>query len=698
MKPVRIAKYSAIVLFIVLILVAAFAAAFIYFFPKETLKSIIVQTLKDSLSRPVTIGAIDYSIRGIQITDLYIYDTDKEKPFIAHSKDAAIRFQLTPLLQKQFIINYIALNDAVIHILYYTENKQITSNIEKLLKELLSKEKSSITTQIKLLSLNNTTIILENPPENLKPLEGKYSIDTNIEINDDILELKNLSIILPQNRGKISGDCSITITSNYKIHGDFNLRDCNLLWVYSWRKNLSQILPYRVFSGTIDNLNITKSAIQGTVTGSCKLSNNSMLNLSNAFTNINLHKGTVSLTNVKGKIDNSTFVINQLLFTFNGDINNIKVNDASITIQEIAPLLGNIDLSDIAGEIKGNFEYKNNIIDADVTLSNIVIGQKDTILSLKETSILIKNNQFKKDGIVATVYSVPCVLSVATADSSFEKFTVNIEADEVDLNKIISKQSEKLEQPQKPKKEIHIPYELSGKCIIQKLYKDNLVIEKINCNYTMSKNIIALPSFSAKVFGGDVSGRSVITLSPDNPQITLVAKFNNVRLQNISSYLQEYENRIFGNISGQMQVTIVPKEPIIDRITGKVEVSIENGKLANTGLQNGLSIWLQDLKYKLSNLEFQKIYGNFNLNGPVITINSFIFNAPEIRLKLNGQYNRHDESDVAISLEFSTNFIQDLPNPALLQLAKYKKGRWYIIPFTAQGKDIFEGKNIKQVQ
>jgi Uncharacterized protein involved in outer membrane biogenesis len=201
-KPARVAKYSAIVLFIVLILVAAFAAAFIYFFPKETLKSIIVQTLKDSLNRPVTIGAIDYSIRGIQITDLYIYDTDKEKPFIAYSKDAAIRFQLTPLLQKQFIINYIALNDAVIHILYYTENKQITSNIEKLLKELLSKEKSSITTQIKSISLNNTTIILENPPENLKPLEGKYSIDTNIALNDDILELKNLSIILPQTEGK----------------------------------------------------------------------------------------------------------------------------------------------------------------------------------------------------------------------------------------------------------------------------------------------------------------------------------------------------------------------------------------------------------------------------------------------------------------------------------------------------------------
>lgn len=651
--------------------------------------------MQDALHRPVKIEAIDYSIKGVQLTELYIFDTDKNKPFIAHSKDAAIRFQLLPLLQKQFIINHISLNDAVINILYYTENKVITSNLEKLIKELLLSEKSSITTEIKSLSFNNTTIILENPPKELKPLEGTYSIDTNVELNDEEIELKNLSIILPQNRGKISGDCSIKTSKDFSIHGNVSLHSCDLLWVYRWGNNLETILPYRIFTGTVNNLVITKNNVQGTVTGSCKLSNNSMLFVSNLFCIVNIIKETVTITNAKGKIENSTFVVNQLLFNFGGDIKNIKVSDASIKIREIAPLLGKIDISDIAGEINGNLEYKNNAIDADVTLSNISIGQKDTIVTLKETSLIVKNNQFKKDGIQATVYSVPCVISVATVDSSLEKFTVNIEAEEVDLNKMLT---EKPDQSGKSKKEINIPYELSGKLVLQKLQKDQLVIEKINCNYTMSKNIIALSSFTAKVFGGDVVGRSVITLSQDNPQISLVAKFNNVRLQNITAYLQEYDNRLFGNVSGQLQVTIVPKDPVIDRITGKVEITVENGKLANTGLQNGLSIWLQDLKYKLANLEFQKIYGNFNLNGPAVTINSFIFNAPEIRLKLNGQYNRHDESDVAISLEFSSNFIQDLPNPALLQLSKYKKGRWYIIPFRAQGKDIFDGKNIKQVQ
>ena len=153
MKPAKIVKYSAIVLSIVLFVIAALMAAFIYLFPREMLKSIIVETLQKSLNRPVSIGTIDYSLRGIQITDLYIYDTDKDKPFIAHAKDSAIRFQLLPLLQKQFIINYIYLNNGAIHIIYYTENKIFTSNLAKLINELLAKEESSIQTQIKSIAI-----------------------------------------------------------------------------------------------------------------------------------------------------------------------------------------------------------------------------------------------------------------------------------------------------------------------------------------------------------------------------------------------------------------------------------------------------------------------------------------------------------------------------------------------------------------
>lgn len=697
MKPAKIVKYSAIVLSIVLFVIAALMAAFVYLFPRELLKSIIVETLQKSLNRPVSIGTIDYSLRGIQITDLYIYDTDNNKPFIAHAKDSAIRFQLLPLLQKQFVINYIYLNNGAIHIIYYTENKIFTSNLAKLIHELLAKEESSIQTQIESIAIENTAIILENPPGVLKPLEGRYSISTLCKLNESTIDLHNLSITMPQNRGKVTGDCAISKKGNFSIRGDVVLHACDLLWVYGWsRHDLASILPYRIFSGTVSNLLITTHHVQGTATGSCKLASNAMIYITNGFCNVDIDKKKVAIANVKGKVENSTFVLNQLIFNFDGDIQSIKVTDADIKLREIAPLLGNIDISSINADITGNASYTGKMIDADVTVSNVTIGKNGTILSINDkVTLIIKNNQCKKDAIPAQVYSIPCVLSIATVDTSFKKFIINAEIQELNLN---APAITNIPGTGKSKKEIAIPVELSGKITIHTLIKDKLAINNINCSYIMSRNIISIPSFTAKIFGGDIAGRSIITLHPENPQINLVATFNTIRLQNISSYVEKYENRLFGNASGQLQVTIVPKEPLLDRIIGKIEFTIDNGKLANTGLQNGLSIWLADLKYKLSNLEFQKIYGNFHLNGPAITINSFIFNAPAIRIKLNGKYHRHDESDIDIALEFSSQFIQDLPNPTLLQLAKYKKGRWYIIPFKAKGTDILNGKNIKQVQ
>jgi hypothetical protein len=74
-----------------------------------------------------------------------------------------------------------------------------------------------------------------------------------------------------------------------------------------------------------------------------------------------------------------------------------------------------------------------------------------------------------------------------------------------------------------------------------------------------------------------------------------------------------------------------------------------------------------------------------------------VFNAPDVRLRVDGQLTRELEGDVRIDLEFTRTFIQDLPNPVFLQLSKYKKDRWYVIPFRSRGKDITDSKNLKRL-
>jgi hypothetical protein len=59
---------------------------------------------------------------------------------------------------------------------------------------------------------------------------------------------------------------------------------------------------------------------------------------------------------------------------------------------------------------------------------------------------------------------------------------------------------------------------------------------------------------------------------------------------------------------------------------------------------------------------------------------------------------QHDlQGDLKIDLQFNRNFIIDLPNPAFIQLAKYKKGGWYSIPFEVRGKDITDSKNMRRL-
>jgi hypothetical protein len=184
------------------------------------------------------------------------------------------------------------------------------------------------------------------------------------------------------------------------------------------------------------------------------------------------------------------------------------------------------------------------------------------------------------------------------------------------------------------------------------------------------------------------SGKGSIDYSRNYPYLELSSSFSDIKMQNIANLSDKFKNRFFGIAAGNAEIGIKldKDEDITKSLKGKIEFNVVKGKLVDTGIQNGLGIWLSGLKDKLKDLEFNKIY-----------INSFLFDGSDIRLKLDGFLTKKLEGDIKINLEFNGDFIQDLPNPALIQLSKYKKGDWYHIPFHAKGDDITSGKNIKQV-
>ena len=175
--------------------------------------------------------------------------------------------------------------------------------------------------------------------------------------------------------------------------------------------------------------------------------------------------------------------------------------------------------------------------------------------------------------------------------------------------------------------------------------------------------------------------------------------FNGIKVQKVAALSTKFKNRIYGVAKGNTNLKFLLNENFINTLKGKIIINIDNGKFVNTGVQNGLGVWLSELKYKLRDLEFRKIYGNIDVSGINYYINSFVLNSKDIRLKINGNINNNLISKkMNINLEFTKNFIQDLPTAAVaISLRKNLQGSWYIIPFIVNG-DITKSKNIVKIK
>ena len=190
-----------------------------------------------------------------------------------------------------------------------------------------------------------------------------------------------------------------------------------------------------------------------------------------------------------------------------------------------------------------------------------------------------------------------------------------------------------------------------------------------------------------------ITGSANIDLSA-SPLVETKLSIDDLKVQNISSLYKQAEGRIFGNARARLDLSFRPtdKNPI-DTITGSCEFAVTGGKVANTGVQNALGIWLDSLKYKLKDLEFNTISGSVAVDRGNVDIRSLIFNSPDIRIMVDGKILRRTDLSAKLMLEFNSTFIQDIPNPAvaLIQINGYKKGKWYTIPRQVKG-NISEGK------
>ena len=688
MRPARISKIIIAALILFVLASAAGITLFVYFFPRERLLSLITTHAEDFLKRKVSIREVDYGLRGILLREVILYDgkTSKDE-VLARALEGRVNFSISSLFRNKFDINYITIKNLDLTIEY----KNGESNIARLINDIHQQDSSD--TNLSYITLDKARIHLKNPKESLRPLTGSYLISAVINLSrKDMLEITDCAIVLPSKRGTIRSDTILIkgLDKNFILTSDLDLDACALPWVYTWGDDLS--LPFQNFNGSVSGLTITRSAVKGKARGTSLLTNSQLLSVNGNCT-VTIPEKHVFITSVEGSMNDSSTFLNDLRIIPGRGIIKLSLKNISVNLRDIDGLLPFMP-REAFGFAAGWYNYENGRHSGELKIKDGGLGSSGKLISKINDTIIIRNNTLQKENISMSILENPASVSIATLDGNFRRFVVNIASKKFTLPSGDNKKSGFTMAG------VDVTQFISGRVTVEKLTVDDITLQESFIQYHLTGKQLTLDRFNMKLFGGNVKGTGVVDFYRNSFGVDLSLGFDRMKVQNIANLSKKMNNRFFGTATGSAEASfrVIGGADITKSLKGKMEFTIHNGKVANTGIQNGLGIWLSELKYKLKDLEFNTVHGNFNIIGNNYYINSFSFTAPDIRLNLAGYLNKSLEGDIKMDLEFTKNFILDLPNPAFLQLNKYRQGGWYSIPFHLKGNDITESKNIRRLK
>jgi hypothetical protein len=684
-KPVKIFKVSALVVASFFLLLSIGILLFIKFYPAENILKMITAQAESTLGRKVSVREIGYSFGGVSLSNVVLYESDESSPVLISVEKADLRISLLSLFRMELDFSTISLKNAQCNIVFGDDD---TSNIERLVSGLSKNGDSGVSAKISKIRLDDTVITLASPPSYLAPLAGTYRLDGTILIKKDIL-VRDCAIQLPENRGKIYPDLSIkTLKDNFEVAGRVKLENAAIPWVYRWGDNVT--LPYNVVNGLVTNLVITKDFVKGDVSATSTLLNSPGIIRADGSCNVSIKDRNVLISRTKGGIEKSSFYIDGLLFTFDGKLIRFDIRNIAGYVPDITPLLKFLPPR-LFGRVEGDLRYSGGLYNGTLILVNCGYDPDLKIISGLNAKIVVANNLFKSTGIPFNFYGNRCALSIASMDSSLSKLFINVGAEKITVNS----DTIAFASSDAP---VNLPIEITGIINVNQLTYEKQRLSEIQLQYHITGSSLAIKGFQFIFADGTVSGNGSINMGRGASRASLTLNIANLQMQNAVSFNDKIRNRIFGLVNGKSTIEFELSKKILDTARGNAEFTIDKGKLVDTGIQNGLGLLLSELKYKLRDMEFNKIYGNIDIRGTNYLINSFIFNSNNVRLKITGTFDKQlIANPLHITLEFTRDFIQDLPGVITLGLNKYLKGEWYIMPFIQTG-DMMDGNNVRRAQ
>lgn len=680
------------------LLIVSGAALLFYLYPQESVLNIIKTKSEEALGRKVGIRSIRYSFKGIILQGVSISDTDEtgtplpEDKSLLKAEEAIISYSFLSILKRDFTIKTLYFNKLAVR--YVFDSKGV-SNLERLFKEIRQKSapgsESKTSLKISKIILTDCKLSLVNPPQFIKPLEGEYLVNSTIAVKDGTkFIVSDSGINLPQGRGVLYPDIVIDTADKFRLTGKIKLDNCSLIWVYGFRKKPLP-LPFDTVSGIVDNFEISLPYIRGHANATSTLRSGSGRVQAEGSCTVDIDNMSVVIRDVKSRVNDSSSHLESLTINYDlGNVTRFNIPSLNYSISDLRALAPEIP-SGFSGSLKGSFSYNGSKYNGKIQISDCSYKDRTEVFSGLNTEIELVNNIFKKESIPVKVFGSIFNVSIAATDSNFKSIYVFIKGDKLDVNSISLSGG-------KSSSDFYFPLSISGKIQLGELIYDKFVFKNNQADFAASGKVIKLNRVDTSVLSGTLSGSGKIDLAGDFPSAHINAKFNNMKIHDVKFSEENLNNRLFGFADGSVNLGFGFRENMTETLRGNATFSVSKGKVVNTGIQNGLIIFLAELRYKLKDLEFSKIYGNIDVNGTDFMINSFIFNSEDIRLSMNGKLNSDlTATNMSMKLEFNNHFIKDIPRPAMTVFNEYQSGRWYTIPFLLNG-NITDSKNMKMLK
>jgi len=661
----KITKFTKITIISAVILITTMAVSIsllYYFYPEDSVMQIIKSRSEIILNRKIDIGSLHYSPRGIVIYNAVIYDKSSNgaEPVLVKADEVVITFSLSSIIKKDFKIRSLYFSGLEINCVFDKDEK---SNFEQLISELKEKtdaEGGDKSIELSKIILNECRLRILNPPKFVKPLEGEYLLDSIIRIKDKrYIAITETKLTLPQKRGLLYPELIIDTSEDFYIRGTVKLEDASLLWVYKFPARDPK-LPFQVVNGQINDFEITKKHVRGHAKANSTLKNTKNILFADGWCTVDLNVLTVALKDIKGKLNTSSVNVDSMLISTDlGKIVKFGFSEIQFLVSDLRHLLNPLP-SGLSGHVKGYLNFDGTTYNGKIDAADISYKDKLELFRDLNTTIEINNNIIRKENIPATVLGSSSTISIAATDNKFKNFYVSVNSEKININNI------HFDKGPGSGEKVDIPFNINGKINIKELVYDDFVFKNSKANLTASGSTFKINSFDTSILSGSIYGTGTIDVSGTSPSVQTSLKFDGIKIHDIKFKNENLNSRLFGFAEGTANLNLKIKDNAAETIKGNATFTITKGKVVNTGVQDGLIIFLSELRYKLKNLEFNKIYGNIDISGNNFTINSFIF-------------------------------IKDLPRPALAVFNKYASGKWYVIPFSLIG-NITDSNNMKMLK